>query len=151
VEPTDAAVSPLPTPIEATGEAIAPTATELALPATPFTEDTGAVTGFLLRGDPPEAVRPGLLYLGQVVTDSEGNAIMTSVDKQVAPKTAAGPSGQFTFTNVPPGQYALVLDLISSSIVLRDPSSAEDLLIDVVAGQIIDLGRLVYTDLPALP
>jgi hypothetical protein len=121
------------------------------MPATPFTEDTGAVSGFLLRGDPPGAVQLGLLYLGEVALDSEGTPIMASVDKQVAPKTAAGPSGQFLFTNVPPGQYALVLDLISSSVVLRNPLSGEDLLIDVVAGQVTDLGRLVYTDLPALP
>lgn len=149
--PTDASASPLSTPIEATSAAAVPTAIEPTVPATPFTEDTGAVSGFLLRGDPPEAVQPGLLYLGEVIADSEGTAIMASVDKQLAPKAATGPSGRFMFTHVPPGQYAIVLDLISSSVILRDPTTSEDLLIDVEAGQITDLGRLIYADLPALP
>ena len=144
-----APVSPLPTP---TPEAASSSPTEtptVSEPATP-TVDAGLITGVLLRGSPPEPLSYGVLYLGKVILEN-GVPAVASMNKTAAPSARLGPDGQFAFEQVPPGQYALMLDLITSTIILRHPETGGDLLIDSVAGQTTDLGELVFSDLPAAP
>jgi len=129
--------SPLPTPTE-----------EPSAPPTPSSQDVGAVTGFMLGGDPPEAAVGLILRLADVLEDSDGTPLSASLNKQTAPTCLVGGSGQFIFADVAPGRYALIVDLISSSVVLRDPVSGGDLLIDVTGGEITDLDKLIYPDLP---
>jgi hypothetical protein len=76
---------------------------------------------------------------------------MASIEKSTAPKALSNTNGQFTFTGVPPGRYALALDLITNTIVLRHPTDEGDLLIEVTEGETTDLGELIYADLPQIP
>ena len=117
----------------------------------PSSDEVGVVTGHLLGGDPPLPVEWGILYLGSVTTAEDGSPIMVSTDKAAAPSTVVQAAGQFAFTDVPPGPYALVLDLIASTIILRDPIDGQDLLFEVRGGEITDLGDLIYSDMPTPP
>lgn len=139
---TDAALSPLPAPT------VAPSAVPSASPIVP-SADKGVVTGTLLNKDQPYG--PIFLYLGKVLTKDDGSPVMASIDKAMSPKTMTDTEGRFTFSDVPPGQYALAVDLVTSTIILHHPTQADDLLIEVKAGEITDLGTLAYTDLPPLP
>jgi hypothetical protein len=143
--------SPLPTPAAPGAQSPLPTPPmELPEDYTPA-PGCGAVSGVLLRGDPPQPVNRGILYLGQVVTQEDGAPVMASLNKQLAPASGIGPGGEFVFIDVPEGRYALVLDVIASTIVLRNPSDGGDLLVNVEAGEVVDLGKLVYSDMPSLP
>lgn len=52
------------------------------------------------------------------------------------------------FVDVPSQQYALILDRISEAFLLNSPDDNSDMLLDPEAGEILDVGRLVYTSLP---
>lgn len=144
----DIAHSPLPTPdIESSPPAESAEATEIPAPSS----SAGMVTGFLLSGDPPQGRDQSILFLGKVITSEDGSPVMASINKQSAPKAISEEGGKFVFVDVPPGRYALVLDLITSTVILRHPTRGEDLLIDVTEGEITDLGELVYSDLPSVP
>jgi hypothetical protein len=131
--------SPLPAPSE---EPIEPPA--------PASQDVGVATGIMLGGNPPLPGVGMILRLADVLVDSDGTPLSASLNKETAPTTLVGGSGQFIFTDVPPGRYAIVVDLISTSVVLRDPASGDDLLVDVTGGEITDIGKLIYPDLPSL-
>jgi len=150
--PADATefVSPLPT---LGGEETQPEPSSEAVvtvPA-PSSEDVGVVTGFLLADDPPQPLNWAILYLGEVHVGDSGAPLMAAIDKQTAPRAQPDSTGQFSFVDVPPGRYALLVDLITSTVVLRQPSDGSDMLIDVAGGELTDLGELVYTELPSSP
>jgi hypothetical protein len=105
----------------------------------------------LLADDPPQPLEWALLYLGEVIEGQDGAPVMAALDKQTAPHTQPDSTGRFAFADVPPGRYALIVDLITSSVVLRQPSDGSDMLIEVVGGEITDLGELIYPDLPSSP
>jgi hypothetical protein len=150
-EPTAEAgfVSPLPTPGE---EQSMPASSPVvvAVPA-PSSEDVGVVTGFLLADDPPQPLEWALLYLGEVIEGDGGVPVMAALDKQTAPHAQPDSTGRFAFADVPPGHYALIVDLITSSVVLRQPTDGSEMLIEAVGGETTDLGELWYSDLPSTP
>ncbi len=142
-------ISPLPTP---GGEQSQPEPSpQTSIVPTPSSGDVGVVVGVLLADDPPQPLEWAILYLGEVQMGDDGAPVMASLDKQSAPHTQSDSTGHFAFADVPPGRYALIVDLISSTIVLRRPSDGSDLLIDVVGGELTDLGELKYAELPSMP
>jgi hypothetical protein len=111
--------------------------------------DRGSITGVLLRNtSSPISVNDAILYLGSVHLDANGAPILAGLDKQTAPSTQTDKSGRFVFAEVPPGTYVLILDRIHETFLLNDPTSGKDFLIKSQAGQILDLGKLVYASLP---
>jgi hypothetical protein len=111
--------------------------------------DRGSITGILQRNtSSPVSVNDAILYLGSVHLDAGGTPILAGLDKQAAPRTQTDQSGRFVFADVPPGTYVLILDRIHEAFLLNDPTSGKDLLIKLQAGQILDLGKLVYASLP---
>ncbi|MFC2031198.1 hypothetical protein ACFLWA_10765 [Chloroflexota bacterium] len=132
--------SPLPAPSEEPIE-----------PPSPSSSDVGVVSGLLLGGNPPLPAVGLVLRLADVIVDSDGTPVSASLDKQTAPSSLVSEAGQYIFTDVPPGRYAMVVDLISSSVVLRDPASGDDLLVDVAGGEITEMDKLIYPELPQLP
>lgn len=122
----------------------------LSVPA-PANNETGTVTGVLLMGeDDVEPVKGAILYLGQIVTIENNTPALASLNKQLAPTTQTSQVGQFIFTDIPVGQYALVYDLITATFVLNNPVDGGDLIVEVTNGDIIDLGGLHYDQLPVL-
>jgi hypothetical protein len=89
-----------------------------------------------------------ILYLAEVVRDTEGNERVVSMDRLNSPRAYTDMNGYFEFFNVPPGKYGLVLDTITNSYLLGHPVSGEDMLFEVRAGEVLDTGVLVYNMLP---
>jgi hypothetical protein len=113
----------------------------------PVSNSVGVVTGSVLRGVPGGTTSPlafGVLYLGEVIRDEGGAEAMVALDKTVAPRSLFNGLGQFLFTDVPPGRYGLMLDLFQGTVLLNDPDDNGQLIIEVVGGDTIDLGELVY-------
>jgi hypothetical protein len=72
---------------------------------------------------------------------------MVRLDRTTPLRTATDEQGNFTFINVPPGEYGLVLDQVIDSYLLLTPEG-ESLILTIVSNEQIDLGELNYTDLP---
>lgn len=113
---------------------------------TPASPDVGIVTGRLVIGK-NSWTNPFPIYLGEIIL-SNGTPAIVSLDKSRAPRSQLDSSGRFVFSNVPPGKYCLILDLVTKTIVLRNPSTGNDLIIVVEGGKIIDIGELHYFNLP---
>jgi hypothetical protein len=127
---------------------------EASLPADaplPTSGSGGRVTGILKAGNPLEPVYQLPFYLGEVIMLKDGRPGVVSLDKAAAPRALIDKNGRFVFLNVPDGKYSLVLDFVIHTLILRQPSSGEDIYIDVKAGDTVDLGELDYSDLEVKP
>jgi len=108
------------------------------------------VTGELQVGTSEESqpAKNALLYLAETVKDSTGSDSFAALDRINSPRTVADDQGRFVFSNVPPGNYGLILDVITNSYLLMKPGTEVALLIEVSAEQQVDLGTLLYDSLP---
>jgi hypothetical protein len=115
-------------------------------------EDTGFVTGTLefLEANDSKPVSNISLFLAEVLKDESGIPRVVSVNRADSPRAATDIKGQFVFSNIPPGEYGIVLDIVVKAYLLPEPGSDSDLLIQVEPGEIIDLGLLQY-DADLLP
>jgi hypothetical protein len=98
------------------------------------------------QGDKP--VTNAIIGLAAVVPDKAG-ARVAGYDASTAPRADLDGQGRFVLSNVPPGQYGIILDSVMSQYLLKDPKNmANSLLIDVKAKQVLDLGKLSYDSSP---
>jgi hypothetical protein len=143
--------SPLEPPSALTQTSLLATPTTV-LPPTPSSSEVGTVVGFLLEGsDDPRPVTGAILYLGEVVRLADGTPAMAKLNRQSAPSTQTDANGRFVFTDVSAGQRTLFLDLVTRAVNLGHPPAGGDLIIDVKGGKTVDLGKLVYPELPSTP
>jgi hypothetical protein len=134
-------------------------ATETSSPSDPvqtpdmIDPNNGAVEGTLMvRIDSqPTAVTDRILYLAPILADDQGIERVAALDRQNSPKTATGSSGNFSFVNVPPGNYGLILDVVVDSYLLNQPDTGDAMVITVGSGETINLGELVFDELPLPP
>jgi hypothetical protein len=140
--------SPLSTPTsEALNSPLLSTITDIPTPSGP---DKMTITGVLLQdANTPRPVAGAILYLANLLPDSSGKLTLASFDKVSSPHTQTDAVGRFVFADVPASTYSLVLFRIADSYLLKDPTSGGDLLFDSKAGQVLDVGRLVYSSLPS--
>lgn len=119
-------------------------------PTVTMAPGTGRVNGVLQVGTSVEQqpAKNALLYLAETIKDSSGIDSFAALDRINSPKTVSDDQGRFVFSNVPPGKYGLILDVITNSYLLMKPGSEEALLIEVSAEQQVDLGTLLYDSLP---
>lgn len=108
--------------------------------------ETGHVTGILLQSGEPAA--NAILYLAEVIADDQGEERVASYDRVNSPKSVTDNQGNFAFTDIPPGKYGLVLDVVVSAYLLLDPETGEQFLFTISGGEITDLGELDHEDLP---
>ena len=88
------------------------------------------------------------LFLADVLVDEKtGIEISAALDRSIAPKTITDENGEFTFSNVRPGRYGLILIVGTEIYLLLYPDSELGVLLTVEFGE-IDLGILDYSDLP---
>lgn len=124
-------------------------APEPILSPTPLPEpnaNSGHVTGTLLQNGAPAA--NAILYLAEVIEDDQGEERVASYDRVNSPKSTTDSQGNFAFTDIPPGRYGLVLDVVVSAYLLLDPATGEQFLFSVTGGEITDLGEQNHEDLP---
>lgn len=111
---------------------------------------TGVVTGYLMLaavGD-PVSVSNRILDLGEVLPSNIGEPLVASMDNFTAPRSVTDINGRFAFSGLAPGNYVLILDKFNESYLLKHPETDGDLIFEVVAGQVTDLGQLIYMELP---
>jgi len=126
------------------GLPIAPAPTETLRP------DIGRVFGVLQvrLESTTQPITNTILYLAPTVRDSTGKEVLFGFERTSPLKIVTDNEGRFVFSNVPPGNYGLVVDKIIASYLLLKPDSEEALLIQVSGGQEANLGILVYESLP---
>ena len=112
----------------------------------PAKADTGVVRGRLIVAD--VAVELALftedIYLAPVIyMEGEIRLPFLSLDESLDPKAALRSSdNEFVFTDVPPGEYGIIIHSPVSDTVVPDVEYGF-LIIEVVAGKVLDLGDLM--------
>jgi hypothetical protein len=106
----------------------------------------GIITGVLLFNNNGQKVTKENvpLFLAEILADENGVPRVASINRTGSPRTATDSKGQFIFSEVPPGNYGIVLDIVVKAYLLPKPDTEEDLIISVSAGEVIDLGTLAY-------
>jgi hypothetical protein len=142
--------SPLPTPTNAVEAAVAKI--PLGEPINPQTSATaGAVTGriFLQNEKGFRAVSGLLVGLAEVIKGDDGVEKAAGYDPSTASRGELRPDGAFVIDNVPPGRYGVILDAVTTSILLKEGENPDNsLVITVEADKVTDLGNLVYANIP---
>ena len=104
----------------------------------------GNVTGVMIRaprGVDPYPMADTKLYLAEMLRNAKGDlAGLAGVDEERAPFTWTDSKGQFVFTDVQPGHYALVIKHPLTLVLAHDDPSNRDIVVEVVAGQVQDIG-----------
>jgi hypothetical protein len=104
-------------------------------------ETKGTIIGQLKNNIPSTSLEGLSLYLGTLLPLSPGPDYLINLDLKNAPSTQIREDGKFIFSNVTPGQYALVLWTPRDSPFVQDPNNPEkELIVNVEPGKIIDIG-----------
>jgi hypothetical protein len=110
--------------------------------------ESSVIGGVLIReiqGEGFLPLNPHELILANIVTNTDGEPMLISYnDQSVRAETFS--TGIFVFNNVPPGTYALIVNLAVMEFPVRDADGTE-LFITVEPGSTIDLGQ-VFTKFP---
>lgn len=103
----------------------------------------GTVAGQLAAPTPGQSMAGLIVYLGGLLPLQPGTDYLVSVSPEQSPKTQVDAKNRFLFTSVLPGKYAIVLWTPHRSELVPDPSTpGKELLVTVVADQVLDLGVL---------
>lgn len=87
-----------------------------------------------------------ILYLAQMLYNVEGNpSSIVRVNEADAPKAVTDREGRFFFGNIEPGVYALVLGHPVRLLLARDVASNQDVVFEVKAGEVTDLGTITVS------
>lgn len=117
---------------------------------TPVGENFAVVTGFLkIKKDGIERpVETGtILYLTEVLF-FEGTPAAAGFDRLSPLRTTTDKNGRYVFNLVPFNTYTIVLDRVAEAYLLKYPNSNLEIILEVNSSKIIDLGTLVYENLP---
>lgn len=140
-----AVVTPSPTPAVAPtqGPAADPTPSLAPLLIPAASADSGVVHGVLRREVQETPINEVDLYLAEIIPGDEEAMRVAGLDTNQAPHAITNANGEFVFTDVQPGEYALALVTPIGSMLIPDPKTpGRDVLFTVEAGQTIDLGTL---------
>ena len=144
--------TPVPTPTLAaasTNVAVVETAVPTTVVPTP-SAGKAVVTGYLKTNPSQPKPAAGLiLYLADVLPEGQGTPFLASFDRIHSVRTQTDPNGEFVFADVNSSQYSLILDRVAEAYMLTDPQKpGADFLFTPQAGQVLNLGDLVYGVLP---
>ena len=148
--PTATAVADTPTPQETKAPSAVPTETVTSAPtvvldSTPV-PGRGNVIGVMFRaplGVEPHPMGDTKLYLAEMLRNAQGElAGLAGVDEERAPSTRTDAQGQFVFSDIEPGHYALVIKHPLTLVLAHDQPSNRDIVVEVIAGQIQDLDTI---------
>lgn len=116
---------------------------------TPSTPDKATITGILLLNPgSPRPVTGAVLALASIVPEANGTPWVAGFERLSSPNTQTDGAGRFVFIDVQPGKYSLVLDRFNEAYLLGNPKDGADLIFEPQAGQVLDLGDLIYASLP---
>ena len=109
---------------------------------------TGVVKGRITHNGEP--IVGYNLYLADILVDDQGIETTAILKRSSAPQAILGINGEFVFYEIPPARYVLMFYNGTSAFLLLKPDQAteEAITLDVIAGEMIELGTLEYQDLP---
>ena len=107
------------------------------------------VKGQLL--DKGKPVTNASLFLANLIRNEQGVVVVAQLDRGENPHTYTNEQGNFTFLNVQPETYALILDYGIEAFLLLDPKTSDQLRVVVGAVKEVDLGTLNYEEMPKAP
>lgn len=116
-----------------------------------ITDETGGVMGALIVVKPTGEVLPvteQFVALGEIILDDQGEERFAGYSASSAPRELTNEFGQFAIGEVAPGKYVLVLDVVVSAFLLNDSETGQGRTVEIVAGEVLDLGTLQYESLP---
>ncbi len=139
-----------PAMIVATDESMVATPVVFDISTLKTTANTGALTGVLiLKTDAGlKPVTDIKIALGETLSDDDDIERIVAYDPSAAPVSYTNSTGRFRFENLKPGRYGLILDIVLSSFLLFQEGTPNAILFDITAGEVTDLGRLEYSELP---
>lgn len=85
-----------------------------------------------------------VLYLAEVIRQEGEGMGVAALDAATAPRAESDASGYFVFLDAPPARYALGILSPSGPVLIRQ-ASGQEVLLQVEAGQIHDLGEIQIT------
>jgi hypothetical protein len=106
----------------------------------------GAVTGKLMVNN--QGVNNATLYLAAIMKDKSGKDVIAGLDRANSPSADTNHDGIFSFINIAPGRYALILDAVITQYMMNSPGKGTAIIFEIVAGKLVDLGDLNYDSLP---
>ncbi len=139
---------------KATAYPVPPSPTQYTITTLPTPkDDTGIITGYLLENKTHPSAPSGtvVIALATIVPGPDGTPMVARFNREEAPHTLTDSNGRFVFEDIPPGQYGLIVDRISDAFLLNDPETGGDFIFTVTAGEMLDLGNLVYESIPGVP
>lgn len=135
-----AVTTPVPYPSPENNAQTRPTDTALVIPSPDA--NTGVVVGELVSTNDGSPLNNKLVYLGKKMYLTPGPGYTYGIQENSSPQAWSSESGKFVISNIPPGQYILMLFTPHSATVVMQPNSDRELDVNVEAGKILDLGRL---------
>ena len=119
---------------------------QLVQPETPNPSSRlGAVVGQLFNKESGSYGSNLTIYLGIKVEASPGPGYLISTQRNSSPQANTNGAGYFVINDVEPGTYALVLGSLIGSRVLENPENGEEYWVDVTAGDVTDVGEVVFS------
>lgn len=108
----------------------------------------GTVVGTLISTISDKPLTGLTLYFGTLLPLTPGPDYLISMDLANSPKTIIREGGRFIAENISPGNYVLLIWTPHESRYILDPNKPDkELIVEVIAGQIVDLGE-VYASPP---
>jgi len=97
----------------------------------------------------PQPVVGASLYLGEIIKNGQETPIMATMNRILSLRAITDLDGRFAFVDVPGNNYySLIFDIVTESFMLYDPEGDGDLIFRCNGGAILDLGKLIYDNLP---
>jgi hypothetical protein len=148
---TSAYPAPSSSPVATNGTSYpSPMASSITTVPTSTADKTmGSAHGVLLLNGKP--VDGALLLLADIVKDKNGVDSVVSVELNTKNRARTISDGSFSFINVPPQRYTLMLSVVNNSYVLYKPGTQNLIIINVEPDGSADLGSLNYDALPITP
>lgn len=134
-EPFESPLTAAESPLAAPGQTdMAPNVPE------PGTE-TGVLVGRIFSTSLNEYLGVYPVYLGEILPLAPGDDYLITLKEKESPKVETDEQGYVVFSDIPPGEYAIIVWLPFDSAVVPDPNTADkELRVQVVAGEVTDFG-----------
>ena len=95
-----------------------------------------------MAGLPLEPKADTKLYLAKMITEAGDPVTLARLNEEEAPSAFTNDNGQFTFVDIEPGKYALVVKTAITLVLAHDVVTGQDILADVAPGEVTELGDI---------
>lgn len=140
--PTSSPLQVATPPLSASSPLVRPGAVD-AVPTS--SAGNGTVQGSIDASAVREPFGGGDLRLAPLVESTTIEKPLFSLSAGEDPLAVLRPDGTFVFSDVPPGHYGLVYWTPAGSFLVPDPETGHSLILDVRAGQVVELGMVRLT------